>query len=736
MGSIDWHGIARTPHLAVVCDLDGTLIPFANTLDDAMLDDDVASLLSGLSATAGTTVAVISGRPRASIATMLDRAPGVRWFAEHGAWRLDGGTWHAALDGDAPFDGLLDRLERLVAVTPGARIERKTWSVCVHWRGIAEPARTDLIEAATLAMDEWLEERPQFERLPSAEAAEVRHRAVHKGAALSYLRRQLPSDTRFVAIGDDRTDEDMFQALGTGDASVVVTPGGRATLADAVVDGIDGARSFLIWLATRRMRRDAHARAATQPPTHDPERRADDASLSDLVVVSNRLPNPPSPAPDDRNREAGGLVSALEPALVEHRAIWLGWSGHEREPGLDVTIERDRDDVPVRASFHFPPGWRERFYDGFCNQALWPLLHCFQARVRYQDDDWACYEQANRAYAAAVARLTHPDGTIWLHDYHLFLVARELRARGHRGPIGLFLHVPFPPLDLFETLPWARDVIGALLELDVLGFHTKRWADNFILCARSLDGRNADKPRVAVIPIGIDPAAFAGDVHATPSPTIEPLRASLDGRKLILGVDRLDYSKGIPERLYAFRRLLELFPEWRRKVELIQVSVPSRADVPEYAELRRVVENLVGRINGELGEADWVPVRYLYRSYDPASLAQLYRVADIGLVTPLRDGMNLVAKEFVASQDPDDPGVLLLSRFAGAAEGMPDALLTNPFHADGIARDLDRALRMPLEERRRRWRGCQDEVERHTSEAWARRFLGLLAEARDASKVA
>jgi trehalose 6-phosphate synthase len=734
MAAIDWHALARAPHLGVLSDLDGTLVPFAATLAEAVLDDDGIELLRALAHAPGTTVAVITGRPRAWIAELAARLPEVRWVAEHGAWRLEPDGWHPVLHGTAPLDPLVTRLGALVALTPGARLERKSWSVAIHWRAVGEPARSRLIEASSTIMDEWLEEHPEFERLPANEAMEIRHRAVHKGVAVSWLRRQLPAGTRLVALGDDLTDEDMFQALSADDVAVGVSPGRRSTHADVAVGDVAGARAFLRWLVAHRTA--APQRPSTEPPTSAPARRAYAlATGAPLVVVSNRLPSPP--AADQRRRETGGLVSALEPALIAHGGVWLGWSGHEREPGFDLTI--DHDARPVRAAFHYPPGWRERFYAGLCNSSLWPLLHGFPTKLRYRDDDWRTYTAANHAYAAATKQLIAPDGAVWLHDYHLLLAGRELRELGHAGPIGLFLHVPFPPRDVFETLPWASDVLAGLLDCDVIGFHTQRWADNFIAAARAItsatptaDGLALGEraTRIEVVPVGIDPAAFAGDVHRSPSETFGELRASLGERRLILGVDRLDYTKGIPERLEAFARLLESFPEWRRAVSLIQVSVPSRADVPEYAELRQRVENLVGRINGEHGEADWVPVRYLYRSYDRASLAQLYRAADVALVTPLRDGMNLVAKEYVASQHPDDPGVLLLSRFAGAAEAMPDALLTNPFHTDGVARDLDRALRMPLDERKRRWRACQDEVERNTHATWASRFLALLDAAR------
>ena len=259
------------------------------------------------------------------------------------------------------------------------------------------------------------------------------------------------------------------------------------------------------------------------------------------------------------------------------------------------------------------------------------------------------------------------------------------------------LHVPFPAVDIFETMPWAPEVMSALLDYDRVGLQAQRHAENFVATARALlgsDGETRAKERVRVVPVGIDPDRFAECAATAPDGETLGVEAMLGGRQLILGVDRLDYSKAIPERLEAFARLLERFPEWRNQVSFVQVSVPTRSEVPEYAELRGRVEALVGRINGTFGEADWVPVRYLYRSYDQATLARLYRKAAVGLVTPLRDGMNLVAKEYVAAQDPTDPGVLVLSKFCGAAEQLALAIVTNPFHADGMAADLDAALRM------------------------------------------
>jgi trehalose 6-phosphate synthase len=338
--------------------------------------------------------------------------------------------------------------------------------------------------------------------------------------------------------------------------------------------------------------------------------------------------------------------------------------------------------------------------------------------------------KVNDHFARHAVDLVAKDGVIWVHDYHLLLVARAARERHHGGPIGLFVHVPFPPPDVFDTVPWARELLSAMRDYDLIGFHTEQWADNFRACAALHDrraGRTQRMPQIGVMPIGIDAKAFAAGDEAVDR-DIAGLRDVLGPRRMILGVDRLDYSKGIPERLLAFEALLDRYPEWRSQVSLVQISVPSREEVPEYAELRTSVEKLVGRINGRFSEADWVPVRYLYRSYEHAVLAQLYRLADIGVVTPLRDGLNLVAKEFVAAQRAERPGVLVLSRFAGAAAELPQAVLTNPYHPDGLAADLDYALRMPLEERRRRHALLAAAVAETTPDRWAAVFLGRLRE--------
>jgi alpha,alpha-trehalose-phosphate synthase [UDP-forming]/trehalose-phosphatase len=723
----EWQHLASVDPLVIALDLDGTLLPFAPTPEEARLDEATAQLIEALAAAPDTTLGIISGRPRSLVEDLPPRFPTVAFAAEHGVWRCARGRWEAALAPVPQLDEIEHPLRQLAARYPGALIERKSCSVCLHWRRVADAQHHAIAASAEMLADEWLETHPQLERLMATLALEVRHRAAHKGAAVQWLRGLGPAGAAVLALGDDATDEDMFVSLRDTDLGILVAAQSRRTQATLRLPDPDAVHHFLRWLAgARGAAARPEATAMTAPDEFVSARPPGRPAAPRLIVASNRLPATPS---GDRQREVGGLVSALLPVLTETDGLWLGWSGAEREPGLRLRIEQA--DPVTRAQFDYPPTWRQKFYVGFCNQALWPLLHGFSGRVHYLDEEWQCYVDANRAYANLVREAGGATAKVWIQDFHLMLVGRELRRAGHLGPIGFYLHVPFPSLDDIETLPWASEVVEALLDFDLIGLQSQRWRDNFLAAARGLLGSEAEaraSERSRVIPVGIDPDRFAEAAAAPPGDPSDlgSFEEMLRGRKLILGVDRLDYSKGIPERLEAFARLLERYPPWRGQVSFVQVSVPTRSEVPEYAELRSRVEALVGRINGAFGEADWTPVRYLYRSYDQATLARLYRLATVGLVTPLRDGMNLVAKEYVASQDQADPGVLVLSKFCGAAERMSQAILTNPYHVDGVAADLDAALRMPQEDRVARNAALRVAVWQDTASAWAKTFLAAL----------
>lgn len=456
--------------------------------------------------------------------------------------------------------------------------------------------------------------------------------------------------------------------------------------------------------------------------------------MSRIVAVSNRLPSLVGGPPK------GGIAGALGAVLEEAGGVWVGWSGREAD------LAQESPDIGEfgRVSVHgldLPAHDIDGFYNGFANRTLWPLCHGRVDLAVFDEDTYHAYRRVNRQFATWLARFCEADDLVWVHDYHLVPLGLELRRKGFRGRIGFFLHVPVPPREIACALPWAGELTAALAAYDLVGVQTSRdWWNLCDLLINEAGGRVEDdgaitlgehRVRTDLYPIGIDVDRFAAmatvpQVAGVP-PTPLPLPAG--GERLILGVDRLDYSKGVPQRLRAFARLLEREPELRGRVRLVQISAPSREEVPEYQALRSEVEALTGHINGRFGDLRWQPVCFLNRSFAQEDLARLYRAADVGLVTPLADGMNLVAKEYGACQDPNDPGVLVLSRFAGAAELMPGALVVNPHDIDGLADALGRALRMPLAERRQRHGRMIAQLRRNDVHDWGRRFLGDLAAA-------
>ncbi len=742
MTSADWMGIARHTPLGILCDLDGTLVPFAKTPAAARPSAEVVALVERLSVSSGVTFAVVSGRAKDWLEGCFP-APSVRLVAEHGAARRGAGAWQLTTDLDpAPLAALGDRLDALARRHPGALVERKSTTVALHYRDVRRGRRGELLVEAYGLLDSFLAQHPAFERLEGNMVAEIRPASVRKSSAVPWLRDLAGAGARLIAIGDDVTDEDMFRALAAQDESVLVRANDddhRHTAARWELSGTEQVHAWLRWLHGVRA-----GEAPLDVPLPRPHMRPPTRSIApgpSLLVISNRLPEFGHLEPDDpdRKRNVGGLVSALEPALRARGGMWLGWSGRtvpDSEPPESGVI----DDGPTQLAWlDYRESWYRHYYSGFCNQALWPVFHSFPAQVTFSDVDWEAYLQVHEAFADAATAQIGKNGTIWAHDYHLLMFARAMRRRGHLGPMGHFLHIPFPSLDIFSMLPWADEILDGMLDFDLLGFHTPQHVDNFRSCAAALlpvriaedvVHHRGHATHIAAMPIGIVPDTFREPSEPAVLEEIDAMMRSLGDAKLVLGVDRLDYTKGIPERLIAFGRLLELQPEWRGKVSLVQVSVPSRADVPRYAEQRATIEAIVGRINGEFGEAAWVPIRYLYRSYARPQLASLYRAAAVGYVTPLRDGMNLVAKEYVAAQDPKNPGVLLLSKFAGAAAEMKDALLTNPYYPDGMARDLHRALSMELPERRARHAKLLATVQRSNAVTWAEGFLDALAACR------
>jgi trehalose 6-phosphate synthase len=452
--------------------------------------------------------------------------------------------------------------------------------------------------------------------------------------------------------------------------------------------------------------------------------------LSRLVVVSNRVGIP------DGAARAGGLEVAIRPALKKSGGIWFGWSGKVTEDvaGAAKTVEHDRVSY---VTIDLLKDDYEEFYNGFANRVLWPILHYRLDLAEFTRRDLGGYFRVNQHFVRALEQIIRPDDVIWVHDYHLMPLAQMLRERGHKNRIGFFLHIPCPPPEILTGLPNHERLIPALCHYDLVGFQTENDANNFSrylaievgLKRAGEDGFHYEDRmmRVGIFPVGVETEAFTRLARrAINTPFVSEVVASMSGRALIIGVDRLDYSKGIPERFHGFERFLANFPDWRGLVTYLQITPRSRTDIREYADIARLVGELVGRINGAYGEASWTPLRYVNKAHSRSSLAGLYRFARVGLVTPLRDGMNLVAKEYIAAQDAEDPGVLVLSRFAGAARECGAALLVNPYDSEGVAIAINRALGMPLEERRMRHQANYAMLVKNDLTQWADRFLGLL----------
>lgn len=456
-----------------------------------------------------------------------------------------------------------------------------------------------------------------------------------------------------------------------------------------------------------------------------------------LIIVSNRLPVTVEKRKGELTFKGsvGGVATGLGAFHKTHESIWVGWaevptarvSAEERE-NIRTRLAEQHACVPV---FLTTEDVRD-FYYSFSNRTLWPLFHHFTQYAEFDPSTWSAYERVNRKYRDAVLEVARPGDIIWVQDYQLMLLPKMLRDKMPDATIGFFLHIPFPTFEAFRMLPWRREVLEGLLGSDLVGLHTYDYVRHFLSCSRRLLGTEDQRGRVLVderlvnvdaFPMGIDYERYAQGARSEKAVReAKRIDAQTTGRKVVLSVDRLDYTKGIPDRLRAFDELLERHPEWREKVTMLCVAVPSRTRVEEYRKLKAEVERLVGMINGRHGTIDWTPVRYLYRSLPFATLTGMYAAADVAYVTPLRDGMNLIAKEYVAARN-DDGGVLVLSEMAGAARELGDALQVNPFDIDDMVESLQAALTMPPDEQRKRMASMQKRVSRYTVSRWAEEFL-------------
>src|ERR1700694_3806332 len=451
-----------------------------------------------------------------------------------------------------------------------------------------------------------------------------------------------------------------------------------------------------------------------------------------LVVVSNRVARGKASEP-----MTGGLAAALLPVVEKSGAIWVGSRGRVRDGAQkEPFAEIEALGAGALAMLDLPAAHYGGYYEGFANSALWPALHSRTDLIRASQDDYLSYREVNAFMARALLRFKKPDTAFWIQDYHFLALGAELRDLGVTQPLGFFLHTPWPDRAVIGGVPHHRELVEAMLAYDLIGFQTEDDCENFLSYVQSelglavQDGIVTSRygaSRAAVFPIGIDPEKFAQQAaKAVLHPDVSRLRRSLNGEKLAIGVDRLDYSKGLINRINAFDRMWTLQPALQRTVSLLQIATPSRGAIEAYGNLQDELAKLVSDVNGRHGEVDWTPIRYLNKGFSQTVLARLYRTAQVGVVTPLHDGMNLVAKEYVAAQNPDDPGVLVLSKFAGAADEMTGALMVNPHDIVGMSEAIGRALSMPLAERRERYEANMVMLRKYDLGVWRDSFLAVL----------
>jgi trehalose 6-phosphate synthase len=446
-----------------------------------------------------------------------------------------------------------------------------------------------------------------------------------------------------------------------------------------------------------------------------------------IVLVSNRVAVPRSGA----EVHAGGLEVALRTLLARHRCVWVGWSGTVVDNGVPK-IEHRKVNGTEYAVTDLPRQDYEEYYNGFANRVLWPVLHYRQDLAEFTRRDMSGYLRVNDRFADLLADNLEDDDILWVHDYHLMPLAKILRERGIRNRIGFFLHIPMPPPEVIAAMPQHQRVIGALTEYDLVGFQTETDTANFARYVAKQTGTSPHigfggmpRTRVGTFPVGIEAREFhAAAALGAEMEIVETLKKR--SSHLIIGVDRLDYSKGLDLKLEAYRRFLKANPEWCGKVQLLQITPKSRSEIAEYSDMQAKLDTISGQINSDFGDVLWSPLRYVTRSYPRNFLAGLYHAARVGLVTPLRDGMNLVGKEYVAAQPFEDPGVLVLSEFAGAAEELKDALLVNPNDPEAVSGAISKALTMPLEERKQRHRRLWAALTRTEIANWGQSFIDKL----------
>ena len=702
--------------VALFLDLDGTLAPIESRPDLVGPSPKRTAVLKALGEQLNGRLAVISGRSLTEIDRILEGAAP----AAAGVHGLERRTGDGRLLSRAPHPGVKiadQRFSDFAQGDDGLLVERKRQSVALHYRN--SPQRAD----AVLALAESISGDTGLVLQRGHMVAELRTPGGDKGDALTAFMTEPPFVGALpIMVGDDLTDEAAFRAARELGGFGVLVGEDRETAAQYRLNDVE---AVLDWLS-----------ALTQQSGRRQTGQASEETMARLIVISNRVAMPSDPG----QASAGGLTMALAAALQEYKGVWFGWSGQTIDTFAPTPKITETSGVTV-ATIDLEEQDVQEYYNGYANKTLWPLFHHRIDLTAYERTFTEGYGRVNARFAESVLPLIGPDDIVWVHDYHLIPLARELRRMGAKNRIGFFLHIPWPAWEMMVTLPRHRELVESLFDYDLVGFQTQEWLKAFhTYVEEEADGQVHPDGRVTAFgrtiaaqafPIGIDAdnlVRLARSSNAVRS--YNRVAATGVYRTTMVGVDRIDYSKGLEERFLAFEQFLADNPEAHEHVSMLQIGQTSRGEVDAYQDLQTRLDALSGRINAAYTAVDWTPIRYVNRSYGRDALTGIYRACKIALVTPLRDGMNLVCKEYVASQAADDPGVLILSRFAGAARQMKEALIVNPYSREDMSDAIKRALTMPLQERVKRWESLMQGVVTNDVSAWRNEFVHALENTR------
>lgn len=696
----------------LMLDVDGTLLDIAHNPFAVSVPMMLKETLMRLHDITGGALFLISGRSIEDLDILF--APlRLNVVGQHGAEMRIGQRirYYGAKTLKKQVEGLIEQCRNLAAEFPGVMIESKPLSVAVHYRRIPD-AEADIRQRLTEMVKNYGDD---WQIMPGKMVFEIKPWNFSKSQIVGELIKMPRFKGRTpVYAGDDVTDADaLITVRNVGGYAIKV--GGRKEEGMLYADNADQVRRWLMEAASHNLV------SAMQPLRNHKSRPFHNRGR--IIVLSNRVSVRNTPS-------SGGLAVAMSAILQKHGGIWIGWSDKISDEPATRTLEKGS----VKFILHdLSQQEHEQFYQQFCNGTLWSLLHYNIGLTDFSWNAYEVYKKVNEEFAELLAGLLKPSDCIWVHDFHFIPVAEALRRKGVTCRIGFFLHTPFPTKEMLLTMPVHRELMSSLLSYNLVGFQTQRDLSAFRDYALSENIRSyahypvTPETITGHFPIGIQTNHFSNlSRRKLASPEMQDLQHSLNGRKLILGVDRLDYSKGIGQRMKAMEELLARKPIFHKEFSFLQISPPTREGIETYEALRKKIEEMVGHINGKYADVDWMPIRFLVRGVSRELLAGYYRMAKLCMVTPLRDGMNLVAKEFVAAQDPEDPGVLVLSRFAGAAEELTEALLVNPYDIEEISLAIEKGLTMPLSERKQRWSSMYHSISGQTLERWYQDFLQAL----------